>query len=441
MIHYVVSISRFTILLLFAFYTLDCFLALRMNIAPWKQTYYFVKQTVEMFLILINVTYVLYLQTEDRQVIFIAAIETVFFLLIFMIYGTIYENASKSLLNNMCMLMMLGFLLLTRLDISAAFRQLIIAIFAFAITCFIPYVIEHVKVVRNFSYAYAALGLLGLFLVLVFGRVSYGAKLSLHFGPLSLQPSEFVKLLFVIFVAAMYTKSKSLKQIIITTGIAMLHVLLLVASKDLGSAMIFTFTYLILIYVCTKKLYWLFLGLGTTAIGAMLAYRIFAHVQVRVTAWQDPLSVVDDAGYQICQSLFAIGTGGWYGSGIGNGMPNTIPVVTKDFIFSAMCEEYGVLFGLCFIFVCISCFLMIFNIALELDDTFYRYVAIGLGTVYGFQVFVNIGGVTKFIPSTGVTLPFVSYGGSSLLSTMAMFSIVQGLYVVKQRQEAHHNER
>ncbi|MBP5265574.1 MAG: FtsW/RodA/SpoVE family cell cycle protein, partial [Lachnospiraceae bacterium] len=196
----------------------------------------------------------------------------------------------------------------------------------------------------------------------------------------------------------------------------------------------------ILIYVATKKLYWLFLGLGTTAIGALLAYRIFAHVQVRVTAWKDPLSVVDDAGYQISQSLFAIGTGGWYGSGIGNGMPKTIPVVTKDFIFSAMCEEYGVLFGLCFIFICMSCFLMIFNIALELDDTFYRYVAVGLGTVYGFQVFVNIGGVTKFIPSTGVTLPFVSYGGSSLLSTMAMFSIVQGLYVVKQRQEAKRHE-
>lgn len=440
MVHYIVSISRFTILLLFAFYTLDCFLALRMNISYGKQMFYFVKQTIEMFLILANITYVLFLQTKDMQVLFIAAIETVFFLLVFLIYGTIYENASKSLLNNMCMLLMLGFALLTRLDIAAAFRQLIIAIFAFAITCFIPYAIEHVKVVRNFSYAYAALGLLGLFLVLVFGSVSYGAKLSLSFGPVSLQPSEFVKLLFVVFVASMYTKSKDLTQIAITTGIAILHVLLLVVSRDLGSAMIFTFTYLILIYVATKKLYWLFLGLGTTTIGALLAYRIFSHVQVRVTAWKDPLSVVDDAGYQISQSLFAIGTGGWYGSGIGNGMPLTIPVVTKDFIFSAMCEEYGVLFGLCFIFICMSCFLMIFNIALELDDTFYRFVAIGLGTVYGFQVFVNIGGVTKFIPSTGVTLPFISYGGSSLLSTMAMFSIVQGLYVVKQRQEAKRHE-
>lgn len=436
MVHFIVSVSRFTMLLLFAFYTLDCFLALRVNISDGKQNFYFVKQTIEMFLILYNATLVLYLQTHNAQVVFLAGMQTVFFLLVLMIYGTIYESASKSLLNNMCMLLMIGFVMLTRLNMEEAFRQMVLAIFAFAITCFIPYCIEHIKVVRNMSYLYAVLGILALVVVLVGGKTSYGAKLSLDFGFFSVQPSEFVKILFVVFVASMYCKAKDLRQVVLTTAIAILHVLLLVASKDLGSAMIFTMTYLVMLYVATKKPSYLLLGVFACAAGSVLAYTLFAHIRVRVIAWQDPLSVADNEGYQICQSLFAIGSGGWYGSGLGNGMPKTIPVVSKDFIFSAMCEELGVLFGICFIFVCISCFLMIFNIALELDDTFYRYLAIGLGTLYGFQVFVNIGGVTKFIPSTGVTLPFVSYGGSSILSTMALFSVVQGLYVVKQRQEA-----
>ncbi|MCR4999957.1 MAG: FtsW/RodA/SpoVE family cell cycle protein [Lachnospiraceae bacterium] len=440
MIHFVVSISRFTMLLLFAIYTLDCFLALRMHITEGKQTYYFVKQTIEMFLIMYNGIFVLFLQSHNAQILFMAGIETVFFLLVFMIYGTIYESASKCLLNNMCTLLMLGLLLQTRLNVEAAFHQLLLAIFAFAITCFIPYCIENIKVVRNMSYLYAVVGLGGLFLVLLTADVTYGAKLSINMGFISVQPSEFIKLIFVVFVASMFTKSKSFSQIIITTGIAVLHVLLLVAARDLGSAMIFTLTYLIMIYVATKRPVYLVIGLGASCVGAVIAYALFVHIRTRVIAWADPLSVADDAGYQICQSLFAIGTGGWYGSGLGQGMPETIPVVSKDFVFSAMCEEMGVLFGICFIFVCISSFLMIFNIALELDDTFYRYVAIGLGALFGFQVFVNIGGVTKFIPSTGVTLPFVSYGGSSLLSMMALFSVVQGLYVVKQRQEARSDE-
>ena len=151
-------------------------------------------------------------------------------------------------------------------------------------------------------------------------------------------------------------------------------------------------------------------------------------------AWRNPLSVIDNEGYQICQSLFAIGTGGWFGMGLYQGLPNKIPVVEQDFVFSAISEELGGIFALCLIMVCISCFLMFFNIAMQMKNQFYKLVALGLGTVYGFQVFLTIGGVTKFIPSTGVTLPLVSYGGSSMLSTMILFGIIQGLYLLKQNE-------
>ena len=156
-------------------------------------------------------------------------------------------------------------------------------------------------------------------------------------------------------------------------------------------------------------------------------------------AWRDPLSVIDNQGYQICQSLFAIGTGGWSGLGLGQGLPKKIPVVENDFIFSAISEEMGGVFALCIIMVCVSCFLMIFNVSMQMKDQFYKLVALGLGSTYALQVFLTIGGVTKFIPSTGVTLPLVSNGGSSLLSTMILFGIVQALYIMQDKSKSEKN--
>ena len=118
--------------------------------------------------------------------------------------------------------------------------------------------------------------------------------------------------------------------------------------------------------------------------------------------------------------------------GLYQGLPDKIPVVKQDFIFSAVSEELGGIFALCLIMVCFSCFLMFLNIAMQMKDQFYKLVALGLGTIYAFQVFLTIGGVTKFIPSTGVTLPLVSYGGSSLLSSMIIFAVIQGLYILRQ---------
>lgn len=195
-----------------------------------------------------------------------------------------------------------------------------------------------------------------------------------------------------------------------------------------------------MLYVASRKPIYMVLGLGSGALASVVAYHLFAHVRDRVIAWKDPLSVIDDQGYQISQSLFAIGSGGWFGVGLGQGMPDKIPVVKTDFVFSAIAEEFGVVFAICIIFICISCFLMFFNISMQVKDIFYKLIALGIGTLYGTQVFLALGGVTKFIPSTGVTLPLVSYGGSSLLSTIILFAIIQGLYVM-QVDEGESDER
>ena len=142
-----------------------------------------------------------------------------------------------------------------------------------------------------------------------------------------------------------------------------------------------------------------------------------------------------NGGYQIAQSLFAIGSGGWFGTGLFKGQPDTIPVSAEDFIFTAISEEMGLIYAMCLILICVSCYVMFLNIAMQLHNLFYKMVALGLGTCYIFQVFLTIGGATKFIPSTGVTLPLVSYGGSSLISTLIMFAIIQGLYILREDEE------
>ena len=155
---------------------------------------------------------------------------------------------------------------------------------------------------------------------------------------------------------------------------------------------------------------------------------------VRVEAWRDPFAHIDTGGYQVSQSLFAIGTGGYTGSGLTLGKAGTIPVSESDFIFSAICEEMGVIFGLCLILVIISIFLSFVNVAMKCRRPFYKYAAFGFATIYIIQSFLNLGGVTKFIPSTGVTLPLISYGVSSVISTLIIFTIVQGICIINNKE-------
>ena len=165
------------------------------------------------------------------------------------------------------------------------------------------------------------------------------------------------------------------------------------------------------------------------ALASVVAYFLFSHVRVRVLAFTDPFSVIDNEGYQVTQSLFAIGTGGWFGMGLYQGYPKLIPVVEEDFIFSAISEEFGLLFALCIILIYLSCFIGFIQIAMRKEDDFYCLCATGLACVFGFQTFLTIGGAVKFIPSTGVTLPLISYGGSSCFSTLIIFALIQGIHI------------
>lgn len=426
------EVSKYLMIILFALYTLECFFVFRKKNTKERREAIFRRQNIWMLLLHLDGYLVLFDQTDNQTILLFYGVQVIFFLIVISTYKLLYENAAQLLVNNMCMLMAIGFLILTRLSFTKAAKQFTIAVGAMIFALGVPFMIKKIRFIRKMTWLYAVVGLLALLIVAILGAVSYGAKISYTVAGISLQPSEFVKIIFVFFVAGMFHQSNSFRQVVITTVVAAAHVIVLVASKDLGGALIFFVVYITMLYVATGNPFYFIGGLLSGSVAAVIAYRLFSHVRVRVVAWQDPISVIDNEGYQICQSLFAIGTGGWFGLGLNQGSPGKIPVVEQDFVFSAIAEELGGVFAICLIMVCMSCFLMFLNIAMQLKDSFYKLVALGLGITYGFQVFLTVGGVIKFIPSTGVTLPLVSYGGSSLLSTIIIFAIIQGFYILRE---------
>lgn len=432
MTNLIIEISKYFMIFMFAFYTYECFAAFRQKIKPEQREHILSRQCAAIFLIHFDAFAVIYLVTEDISILVFYAAQAVLLAMIQTCYQLFYRRSSRLLTNNLCMLLTIGFIMLTRLSFDSARKQYFIALVSMIFSLIIPVLINRVGFVRKLYWLFAIVGILALLVVTIAGNTSYGAKISLSIAGISIQPSEFVKILFVFFVAGMLYQDTSFQRVCVTTVIAAIHVLILVASRDLGAALLFFVTYVVMLYVATKKVLYFAGGLAAGSAASVVAYHLFSHIRVRVRAWQNPLAYIDKEGYQISQSLFAIGTGGWFGMGLYQGLPDKIPVVKQDFIFSAVSEELGGIFALCLIMVCFSCFLMFLNIAMQMKDQFYKLVALGLGTIYAFQVFLTIGGVTKFIPSTGVTLPLVSYGGSSLLSSMIIFAVIQGLYILRQ---------
>lgn len=429
-----VEMSKYIIIVLFAVYTWHCFTVFIGKNRERKEHVYRMQNKI-MYSIHFICSLVLFLNSLDVKIILLYLIQLALLIFINKAYIYVYRNASKLVLNNMLMLLMIGFVMIGRLDRDYVIRQMLFAGIISLAGLFIPLLIEKFAYFDRFGMIYAVMGIVLLALVFVIGKEKYGARNWIIIGGFAMQPSEFVKIIYVFFVAAFLAKATDLKNVVKTGALAAVHVLILVAEKDLGAALIYYFTFLIILYVASRKPVYLGLGFGAGALAATVAYHFFTHVQNRVIAWQDPWGNIDNAGYQVAQSLFAIGTGGWFGMGLGEGVPEKIPVAESDFIFAAICEEFGAFFAICLILVEISCFLLFVNIALKMKRRFYKLTALGLAAEYIFQVFLTIGGVIKFIPSTGVTLPLVSYGGSSVISTVILYCIIQGMYVLNCEEE------
>jgi len=341
-------------------------------------------------------------------------------------------NLSRGLNNVMCMLLTVGFVIQTRLSFRTGIRQFIVVAAATIFFIISLLICKKVKILYRLTWLYCILGLVLLIAVLVFAQVSRGAKVSIDLKFVSIQPFEFVKILFVFFVAAAFNRANNFKTVLITAVTGAVYVIILVFCSELGTALMIALVYVLMLYVATKKVRYLLLSAIAFAAACIAAYMLFSHVKVRVDVWLNPWADIDNKGYQITQSLFAIGSGGWLGTGLYNGNPKYVPMVSNDFVFSAVSEELGAVFGIFLILLCLCFMFMIFRIAIRISRPFYKLTAFGLGAVYGIQVFLTIGGTVKFIPSTGINLPFISRGGSSILASMILVAACQGLYVISE---------
>lgn len=435
-------------IILAVLYSLQCFTVFKKK-TEGKRKKVFRKQVWVTFLFLFVGFSNIFLYTKDEKVLMLLGAIYIYIILLQIFYRLLYPKASLLVVNNTCMLLSIGFVILARLEFDNAMKQFIIAAAASVIAFIVPVIIRKLKFLSNLKWLYAVIGIACLAVVLVLAQTSGGAKLSIEISGISFQFSEIVKITFVFFMATALQKDTTFKNVVITTCVAAAHVLILVLSTDLGTGVVFFITYVVMIYVATQKPSYAAIALLGGCLAAVAAYFLFGHVRQRVIYWRDPFSDYDHA-YQIVQGMFAVGAGGWFGTGLFKGIPNTIPLATNDFVFTAICEEMGGIIGICLILICMSMFLMIVNISMQIKNPFYKLIALGLGTEYAFQVFLTIGGATKFIPMTGITLPLVSYGGSSVMSTILMLAIVQGLYILrededeeleKQRQEFERQEQ
>lgn len=426
--HLSVELIKYAMIFIIAIYAYYSFFSHRLKDKN-KQDLVCFKMSVLIFLIHLLGYGAIYLQTNNKQIITLYIIELILILFVTTIYKWIYPTISKVLLNNILMLIVVGLIMQLRLSVDNVTKHLFMITISFVISLVVPNIIEMQGWIKKLGAFYGIVGIILLLIVYFYGITVYGATNWLEIKGFVFQPSEFVKILYVLSIAALFADKIDYKRIVLTSIMAALSVLILVFEKDLGGALIFYVTYIFMLYFATNKSLYLFAGLLGGSGASYVAYKMFSHVRVRVMAWQNPLGLIDKEGYQVSQSLFAIGTGGWFGMGINKGMPNTIPVVDSDFIFSAISEEFGALFAISLILIYINTFLIMVIISFKIKDKFYRLLALGFSVMITFQVFLSIGGVTKFIPSTGVTLPLISYGGSSIISSIVMIMIIQGIYM------------
>lgn len=345
------------------------------------------------------------------------------------------SNADPALLPISFALSGIGIAFVTSLAPDLAVGQVMWLFVGVACMVLVLVFVRNLDKVANYKYTLMIVGFLLLLSPLVpgLGQEIYGSRIWLSIGSYSFQPGEIAKIVIVLFLAGYLAQNRemlsvftwrvgplrlpdirTLLPLLLMWGIALVIV---VFEKDLGSALVFFFVFLVMLYVATGKKVYLVIGLGLIAIGGVGAYLAFGHVQVRVDTWLDPFADAQDTGYQLTQAIYSIADGDLFGVGIGRGLADQIPVVESDFIFAAIAEEIGLLgaAGVLLLFLCFA--VRGFVTAARAKSDVSSFVAVGLTSMIVLQAFIIVGGVTRLIPLTGLTLPFISQGGSSLLAS------------------------
>jgi cell division protein FtsW (lipid II flippase) len=336
----------------------------------------------------------------------------------------------------------LGYVMITRLDDHLAGLQAAWSLVAIAAFCTTLLFVQRVGDLARYKWTLFVVGagLLVMPMLPGVGRSVNGARLWVKIGPLNFQPGEFAKIALAVFFAAYLAERRELiaastwkvgplrlpdpaylLPILVAWGFA---VLVMVGERDLGSSLLFFTLFVVMMWVATERATYLVLGAALFSGAAYLAWTMFDHVQTRVSIWRDPWEDEYGKGFQIVQALYGIGDGGITGTGLGRGSPDTVPEAQNDFIFAAIGEELGLIGATAILMAYLLLIGAGLRIALRTDRTFEKLLATGLTTIVGVQAFIIIGGVIKVVPLTGITLPFVSYGGSSLLANYILLALL-----------------
>lgn len=374
--------------------------------------------------------------------------------LFLMMYSIIIlcHMGDKFIIPMACMLVTMGVILLCRIKIDYGVRQIALVTIG-GVVFFIAYIVYYNFTGWNKLWLLYAVGGTILFsATLIFGKTVNGSKNWLSLGGFAFQPSEITKILFVMFLACYFSDDGRMQPVgkvapkYITLIVNYMFIGFLVLQRDWGTILVMFSIYLFMLYVYEKNYKFLLANIGAASVVAVLGYKFLYHIQVRVSTWIDPWSDISNTGYQITQSLFAIASGGYFGRGIGNGSPNYIPEVHSDFIFAAVCEEMGVFGGAAVIILFFLIAYRCFKISVMTTNTYDKAVSFGLTVMFAMQTFIIIGGVTKMIPLTGITLPFISYGGTSIVASFASLGIIQAISAKAERgknidEEVKQNEK
>ncbi len=342
----------------------------------------------------------------------------------------VFRGLDEVLLIIVDTLAVLGFIMLYRLTPELALRQVQWFAAGNVFMLLVILIVPRINRLRKLIYPLMVLGPAILFMVAFFGEESGGATSRLPiFGEFSIQPSEIVKLLFILVLAYSLDNEKTFRQKLPLFLFTASSILAVVLQKDLGGALHYILVFLFVYYIATND--WLLTASGAVAgaVASFLSYRIFPHVRVRIEAWKNPWADIGGRGYQVAQSLMAMGSGSWIGLGLGLGAPYIIPASRTDFIFAALCEEFGILVGGMVIGFYVLMLIRSMRIALRAYEVSDMLLVCASSISLLIQAFIIIGGVIKMIPLTGITLPFVSYGGSSMVVSLCIFGIMEGVCV------------
>ena len=268
------------------------------------------------------------------------------------------------------------------------------------------------------------------------GISKYGARNWVGIGGLSAQPSEFMKPVLILCLAAGFANRPRFVRCLPAIGFAAVCCAVLLTEKDLGAVLLYFLTTVLMYYAATSNAFITLSGLGMGAAAAVIAYRALDYVRARVAIWQNPWSDYEGTGYQLVQSLIAIGSGGLFGMGLGLGSPRKIPLYHSDFIFASITEEFGLIFAIGVLAVYVMIILRGLIVAFNARTSFHSLTAFGLVVMLGLQTMLIVGGNTKLLPLTGVTLPLVCYGGSSLVSTFFSMGLLLGISSLNAEDEA-----